>query len=300
MRNLWRTCIFALLALQCTLRRLFWELSDIPQATNEILSRLQQTRALDLLEVSESETHNLDTEVLRVQEHLSSLMMKSVRYEAHMEKLRIAIAPHKYLLPKILAKVFLHCLHHDPLDRRLVISRRSPHPLPAPWVLGHVCSRPRQIVLREKHLWNSIYYEGNSWRHMILLKEAFRRSGQLMLHLEAREFGGKVYKPFFREVVRPELHRITCLSLDIAKSTFKGFLLLPSGLLDELERVKIQIRPGIGYISPLPATVFQKAPRLRRVTTPLLDIHSSLDLALPWDQLTYLAPTPGEIVHESL
>ena len=263
--------------------------------SNKILSRLQRTRVFDLLKVSESETHNLDTEISQVHEHLSSLVTKRARCRAHTKKLRIAIAPHKYLPPELLAEVFLHCLHHGPLDGRLGILRPSPRPLPAPWVLGHVCSRWRQIALGEKRLWNSIYYEGNSQRHVLLLKEAFRRSGQSTLQLEARESGAKLYKPFLREVIRPELRRITSLFLDIAETTFSNFLMLPSGLVDELECVKIQLCHGHGYLSPPPATVFQMAPRLQRVTIPLLASHSVLDLALPWDQLTYLALTHGNI-----
>ena len=260
--------------------------------TNKILSGLQRTRVLDLLKGSESEIHNLDAEILRVQGHLASLQAKRARYEAHTKKLRIAVAPHKYLPPEILAEVFLRCL---PPDGRLGILRRSPRPLPAPWVLGHVCSRWRQIALGEKRLWDSIYYEGNSRRHVVLLKEAFKHSGPSSLQLEARESGDKLFKPFFREVVRPELRRITSLFLAIEEMTFKEFLLLPSGLLDGLECVKIHISPGVGYRSLPPATVFQKAHRLRRVTIPLFRCHSPLDLALPWDQLTYLALTTEDI-----
>jgi len=49
-------------------------------------------------------------------------------------------------------------------------------------------------------------------------------------------------------------------------------------------------------MSTPPATVFQGALRLRRVTIPFYHYcRSPLDLALPWGQLTYLALTPGEI-----
>ena len=211
-----------------------------------------------------------------------------------MEKLHIAVAPHKYLPPEILAEVFLYCLHHDPLDGRLRISDFPPHPLLAPWVLSHVCSRWRWIALGEKRLWNSIYYEGNSWRHTLLLEEAFKHSGQSMLQLEARESGNMLYKSFLREVVLLQSHRITSLVLDVAIATLKNFLLLPSGLFDELECVKIQIRRNRGHISMPPATVFQGAPHLRHVTIPLYN-QSPLDLTLPWDQLTYLALIPGPI-----
>jgi len=143
-------------------------------------------------------------------------------------------------------------------------------------------------------MWNSIYYEGNSWRHTHLLQEAFKRSGQSTLQLEANESGReKLYKSFLREVVLPHSHRITSLLLDITRATFEDLLLLPSGLFDELECIKIHISSTYEYSSMPQATVFQGAPQLRRVTIPLSNNHSPLDLALPWDQLTYLALTPN-------
>ena len=106
---------------------------------------------------------------------------------------------------------------------------------------------------------------------------------------------GGFYQSFLREVVLPQSHRITSLFLNIGRVAFQDFLLLPSGLFDELECVKIRIQSGDlypGASSPQPpATVFQGAPRFRRVTIPLLNDHSPLDLALAWDQLTYLALT---------
>ena len=246
------------------------------------------------MKVSELGFHILDAEISRVQKHLSTLQKQRARCEAHTKKLRIAVAPHKYLPPEILAEVFLHCLYHDPLDGRLAILGRSPHLLPVPLVLGRVCSRWRQIAFGEKRLWNSIHYEGNLRRHVILLQEAFRHSGQSTLQLEAVESRiSGLYQSFLHEVVLPQLHRITSLLLDVGGATFQDFLRLPSGLLDELECVKIQIHRGDEYSSSpqAPTTVFQGASRLRRVTIPLLNSRPWLDLTLPWGQLIYLALT---------
>ena len=209
-----------------------------------------------------------------------------------MEKLHIALAPHKHLPPEILAEVFLHCS----LDGKLGVLIPSSHPLPAPWVLGHVCSRWRRIALGEKRLWNSIYYEGNLRRHVFLLEEAFKHSGQSTLQLEASD--SPSYPSFLREVVLPQSHRITSLLLDFSAAvTLVDFLFLPSGLFSELECVKLHVTSVqiLGYhsVPQAPATVFQRASRLRRITVPVLDEYSPLDLALPWDQLTYLALTPG-------
>jgi len=102
----------------------------------------------------------------------------------------------------------------------------------------------------------------------------------------------KNYQSFLREVVLPQSHRITFLLLEfIAANAFEGFLLLPPGLFDELECTMLCIPETSTYEYPGPsvdqATVFQGAPRLQRVTVPLSNEQSLLDLALPWNQLTY-------------
>ena len=126
-------------------------------------------RVLGLLKFSQSGFLILDAEISRVQEHSSALQKKHARCEAHTEKLRIVVAPYKYLPPELLAKAFLYCLHHDPLDGRLGTLPPS-HPLSAPWVLGHVYSRWRQIALGEHRLWNTIYYERRSRGRVLLLE----------------------------------------------------------------------------------------------------------------------------------
>ena len=211
-----------------------------------------------------------------------------------MEKLHIAVAPHKCLPPEILAEVFLYSLYRDPLNGRLGFLDFPPQPLPAPWVLGHVCSRWRQIALGEKRLWSSIYYEENSRGHMLSLQEAFKHSGQSTLWFEARESGKKLDNSFLSEVVLLQSHRITFLFLDVAAATFEDFLVLPSDLFDELECIKLQIRQGSRNLTRRLATVFQGALHLRRVTTPLRN-RSLMNLALPWEQLAYLTPTPRYI-----
>ena len=49
-------------------------------------------------------------------------------------------------------------------------------------------------------------------------------------------------KTIFREVIRPQSHRLTSLLLDlVAAATVENFLLLLSGLFDELEYAKLHI-----------------------------------------------------------
>ena len=270
-------------------------------ATNEILPESQRMHVLDLVKDTEKECQDLDAEIFRVQLYLASLQNKRAKYASHMENLHTAIAPCKHLPSEILARIFIQCLGwRDSLGRSLNIPvdkvngpwlrQHRPGLLPAPWILGQICSRWRQIALREKRLWNSISFAGNSRNHLEMLEEAFKCSGQSALQLEAEEsFEGSSMRennPLLSLVVCPQSHRISSLHLHIRLTTYEDFLLLPSGLFDELVCVEVRVHEPWAMRVTTTATVFQSTPHLRRATLP--PCSSLLALALPWHQLAYL------------
>ena len=227
------------------------------------------------MKYTEMECQRFDAEILRLQN-------KRARCASYMEKLHTAFAPCHRLPSEILAKIFMQCLDwHDPLGSCINIPikkingtwPRQQHQglLPAPWILGYICSRWRQIALGEKHLWNSISFTGNR-DHFEMLIEAFRRGGQSALQLEARGFPEQfIGREFFSIVVCPQSHRISSLILRICAATYRAFLLLPSGLFDKLLGVEPQVcQHWRGMCSTSTATVFQNAPRLRRATLPIM------------------------------
>jgi len=263
--------------------------------TNEILPESQRMHVLDLIKDTEMECQSLDAEILRLQN-------KRARYALHVEKLHTAIAPCNHLPPEILANIFIQCLDwHDSLGRSLHISgekvngtwqrQQCQGPLPVPWTLGHICSRWRQIALGEKRLWNSISFTGHGRHHLEMLEEAFKRGGQSALQLEAGEllegFSSRKNNPFLYHIVCPQSHRISSLHLHICAATYNNFLLLPSGLFDEL--VCVELRVGQGLYITSTATVFQNTPQLRRATPPQCGGFYLLALAFPWHQFTYLS-----------
>jgi len=208
--------------------------------TNKILPESQRMHVLNLVKDTEMECQSLDAEILRLQN-------KRARYASHMEKLHMVLAPSKHLPPEILAKIFTPCLEwHDSMSRSLKIpvenvnstwqGQQRPDPLPAlPWILGHICSRWRRIALGEQCLWNSISFTREGQHHLEMLEKAFKRGGQSALQLEATEFPViREIRPFLGDVVRPQSHQISSLSLHIFPATYRDFLLLPSGLFNEL------------------------------------------------------------------
>ena len=236
---------------------------------------------------------NLGTKILQVQERLLSLQNKRSRYASHMEKLRTALTPCKDLPAEILAEIFIQCLDwRYSLGRSLIISAEKwqyQNPLPAPWILGHVCSKWRQIALGEKRLWNSISFAGKREHHLEMLEEAFKHGGRSALRLEAREFPS--VGDFLSVVVCPQSCRISSLFLHIYPATYRDFLRLPSGLFNELVCVELWAAQEWSMCVISTATVFQNAPRLRRATLPS-SCGSLLPLVIPWHQLTYLDLCP--------
>ena len=162
-----------------------------------------------------------------------------------MEKLLPAVAPHKSLPPEILVEIFLQhaaeiaeqvIYRTEPMDRRLS---------QFPWVLGHICSRWRQIAPAEPRIWGTIGVNAVEYGNLPMLNEAFRRGGQSWLWLFAYE-EKYVYDEFLRDVIWSQSKRITHLSLSVLKKTFEKFLMLPSDSFPVLEDIETT---GRGYRS---------------------------------------------------
>jgi len=195
-----------------------------------------------------------------------------------MKKLLPAIAPHKSLPPEILVEIFLHYAADiaeqviygtEPSDRRLS---------QFPWVLGHICSRWRQIALAEPRIWGTIGVNGN----LPMLNEAFRRGGQSRLWLSVKEGenGRYTHDVFLRDVICSQSKRITDLSLSVWDETFERFLTLPSDSFPVLEAFQLERTVGYSCLPDSDACVFQGATRLRRI-----DINTEpfpMNLCLRW------------------
>ena len=89
--------------------------------------------------------------LMRAQEYILLLRGKRTGYVEHMEKLRPAIAPHKYLPPEMLVEIFLH--HAADIAEQVIDEESSYRCLSQfPWVLGHICSMWRRTALAEPRI----------------------------------------------------------------------------------------------------------------------------------------------------
>ena len=267
--------------------------------TNEAIPESEQLGLRGLLRDVERELKSIDTEITSTQEYILLLQERRTGYVEDMKKLRLAMAPHRSLPPEILAEIFLHYaaeiaeqfIHDFPM---LTYRRLSPFP----WVLGHICSRWRQIALAEPRIWSTIGFKAAEQGDLLMLNEAFKRGGQSRLWLLASDLAlgnESIHHDFLRDVVCSQSKRITELELSICGETFEKFLFLPSDSFPMLEAVRLAVF-GSGFSRRTPdsdMSVFRGAVRLRRIEiiAPLLSVKQirfPMNLCLSWPQLTHV------------
>ncbi|RDB15976.1 hypothetical protein Hypma_003517 [Hypsizygus marmoreus] len=106
--------------------------------------------------LSSLETHIAKSLVIDAQYSLAVLDLQIAelceqrnRNAARLERLCVAVAPHKRLPSEILSHIFLLSADEQPLG--IPLQMKAPQ-----WVLRQVCSRWRHIALDNRHLWNNI------------------------------------------------------------------------------------------------------------------------------------------------
>ena len=217
-----------------------------------------------------------------------------------MKKLQPAIAPHKSLPPEMLVEIFLHyaadiaeqVINEEPMYRCLS---------QFPWVLGHICSKWRQIALGEPRIWGTIGLHAVEQGDRPMLNEAFRRGVKSPLWLSASEdeHEESVHDDFLRDVVCSQSKRLTELSLFVFWEAFEEFLTLPQDTFPVLEAVQLAVLDCIGVnganlcMSGSDLSVFRGAACLRRIDigTPRLEVTPlcfPMNLGLCWPQVTHI------------
>jgi hypothetical protein len=281
--------------------------------SNEILPEVERQHVRAALRDATLELGNIDAKMGQLVVQLAELSRKRAKHLAHIDTLRCAIAPHKYLPPEIIARIFVFCL--DPTSEEAIIISRNiidePHhfPLRIPWTLGHVCSRWRRIALSEPRLWNSIFFQGRA-ADTHILEQALNRSGRskVLLRVTGIDFG------CFHHVISPHYNRLGTLKLLTSSGVIRQFLMLPPGLFGALEHVELTLTRSSTPrfdIQPDEISVFREANNLRHfmfgfagVPPPLrLFLSFPLSLRLPWSSLTILrllTPIDIRIAHQLL
>lgn len=236
-----------------------------------------------ILKNADNDLALLTGEITRYENLLRDLHTRRLHSVAQIALHRIAASPLRKLPTEVLCNIFMHCVPNGielPMDR-----------FSAPWILGQVCSRWREVALGSPFLWNNIRLQYGNWSDNIglshLAKNYLFRSGMLPITLEIMgDDVGYIYSisnPIF-DIVIPYAHRLQRISIESHPMWLKPFFELPAGTLSALESMTLRVF-GDRH-APEVVTVFDKAPRLNQVTfifsAPLGSYR------LPWTRLTDL------------
>ncbi|KAF8064465.1 hypothetical protein FPV67DRAFT_1451637 [Lyophyllum atratum] len=243
--------------------------------------------------------------------HISTLVDEPVIHQTlqygpslRLSKIEFALAPHKKLLPELLANIFVWSMAGDWLNFPTDLS------LP-PWVLLEVCSQWRQVALSELNLWNKVVLTHspsmNTERFLELVsrvRPVLPAGGPLYigLHCDNKLCADGVFDDF----ILPMLPRIKDLRVHTDIFAFAKLFDAPPNALTSLTSMQLHLsnisRTGVSDLPEFDsAVIFRHAANLRRIeiysrklAAPLL-----LPLPLPWHQLSslllkglrYLTPT---------
>jgi hypothetical protein len=117
--------------------------------SNEMLRDLERQIVQDLISETQAGISPLDDNISQLESDLDTLRTRRTYNIERVQKLRVAIAPHRRVPPEILGQIFLHSAHGKPVD--LCPNIYSQHR-----VLTLVCSRWRKVALRERALWDYV------------------------------------------------------------------------------------------------------------------------------------------------
>ncbi|KAF9461657.1 hypothetical protein BDZ94DRAFT_1263329 [Collybia nuda] len=195
------------------------------------------------------------------------------------------VSPQECLPPEILGNAFLYCLDGQPVP----VPPRSP--VSMPWVLGHVCTRWRDVCLAEPGIWENISLQSVQFYPALAMEEALRRNRSKNIRLCPIPY-------WFSQDILPtlQLNCETIKSIENFRVTWKStdFLsLIPS--FTNLEYLGISFLYQLSPTSHFPG--FSASPALREIALlpsacilrgRLIDSKDTM-----WDRLTSLHLAPS-------
>lgn len=252
-------------------------------SNNFPLSDGDELEVARILKDTDRELGLVTEEITRYDTLLRDLHARRLRCVSQIALHKIAASPLRKLPVTVLRNIFAHCVPNGvdlPTDR-----------FAAPWILGEVCARWREVALGCPSLWNNIRLQYGNWSDNLrlshLAKNYLFRSGILPITLEIRgDDVGYIYPssdPIF-DVVIPYARRLQKITIESHPTWLKPFYELPAGTLSVLESMTLRVF-GERH-SPDVVTVFDKAPRLSQVT--LIFSAPLGSYPLPWTRLTDL------------
>lgn len=146
--------------------------------SNDELNDADLSVVQEMVSEAHRDLHSLDAKIAETQAILDTLVQDRVKAAKRLEKLQAWTAPHKRIPPEILARIFLYCLGGNGVQ----VPPRSAQAMP--WILGHICSRWREIMLGEPQLWDNIGVTANGDLPDGVMQDVFSRSGTIGIKLD--------------------------------------------------------------------------------------------------------------------
>ncbi|RDB15973.1 hypothetical protein Hypma_003514 [Hypsizygus marmoreus] len=253
-----------------------------------ILPEAEAQLAKCLLHDAEHDLHILDLQI-------AQLCEQREQDAARLNRLRIAVAPHKHLPAEILSHIFRLSAGEDEIDIPL---RTSPYP--PQWVLRQVSSRWRHIVLNDRHLWNNISInletEDEGWESEYLQRISLDISGFLLpiilpttgpLTMTVRSNGSRDHaKKVLNVLLEPYGSQIVDLYLCLPGHTFNQFFKTLPSKFTALESLDLEFldSPSSGTVNELRA--FPPSLRKLEITGDISAIWSFGSHEIDWKRLT--------------
>jgi hypothetical protein len=271
------------------------QLNPLLGRTNAPHSDEETTELRHQLPILEIEHHRLETDI-------SLLLAKRARLVNHIDRCRIAVAPHKRLPPELIGQILLRCVG-GPAVLPLADGKNNTR-----LVITQICSAWRSIAFDVAELWDVIFdflgstrlspeslgcvdltgawlsqCNSNSLSLRVLL-------GLTNTNFDAMNDNVKRLDHIIDSVVIPNTHRFSVLMVVLSHHGAKSLLTLPSDSFPALEQVFIVYN---NITQPLltcdiPITAFSLASRLS--VGGILSARAVIPnfLQLPWSQLLSL------------
>ncbi|KAG5633560.1 hypothetical protein H0H81_006839, partial [Sphagnurus paluster] len=221
--------------------------------------------------------------------------------EERLERLRVAVAPHKQLPVELLSVIF--ALSIPSLGFTVPPTSRK-----APWSLRSVCSLWRKVVLRDPHLWNNLeILIPNRWQNAAkatvieylqhLQRDIMDPEAPISLRFYGSEsdLSGSFVPSVYDHFLQPNLHRFRHIFVKDHQAIVR-ILRIPGSSFTNLESLTILSSSyETTFTVERPAALFKDLQSLRRLTFELFNYTHLMDFTnttMPWRQLTHLTITP--------
>jgi hypothetical protein len=264
------------------------------ECTNVQPSADEKLKIQQALEDARNEISVVDEKIARLEDALAMLNSQRSDLQAFVDNHNAMISPARRLLPELWYEIFLECLSdHLDNDTDAIMFPRNLDTSVAPLLLTHVCSGWRQLALSSPRLWSSLALSlrPKSSSRCFLAQAWLKRSTGCPLTLRIDQptgaFDGVPSAPvqsLLTDIITTS-HRWLNVDLNLyIPSRFLEAFVAVKHELPILQRLAISFPQGGDAPNPY-LTTFAVAPQLHTVH---LGYGTSVELALPWHQLTHI------------